>query len=368
MNRNEGVVFIASGLGKTIADGKKSLRFSPIYPNILPQYYSVKSAIENTQNDFYALSLNNGENPMRLGEENNLKLLPLEIAEKDKELKYLASVVCIEDDIIRDSLSYSGQRVITAAPLLKYDNFQFNDIIKYLLNIGENALGCPVEIEFAVNIVSEKIMEFSLLQIKPMVIEKLINKTNQLNDKNTNIICSSNNVLGNGFISDIQHIVLVNPDKFDKSKTAEIVNEIDTLNGLLKDASPYLLIGPGRWGTSDPWLGIPVNWKQISNAKVIIELGIDELNPEPSYGSHFFQNLTSMHIGYFTIEKNKYKKLINWKWIGKQKVIKETKYAKLLELNNNLLITIDGHNGKGIIKENQKNLKEQMNEGLSTGI
>ena len=179
---------------------------------------------------------------------------------------------------------------------------------------------------------------FSLLQIKPMVIEKLINKTNQLNDKNTNIICTSNNVLGNGFISDIQHIILVDPNKFDKSKTTEIVNEIDTLNSLLKEESPYLLIGPGRWGTSDPWLGIPVNWKQISNAKVILELGIDALNPEPSYGSHFFQNLTSMHIGYFTIEKNKYKKLINWKWIDKQKVIKETKYAKLLELNNNCIL------------------------------
>ena len=369
MKRNEGIVFIASGLGKTIADGKKSLRFSPSHPNILPQYYSIKSTIQNTQNDFYALSLNNGENPMKSGEENNLKLLPLDIAEKDSQLNYLASVVCTEDDIIRDSLTYRGQRIITAAPILKYESFPFNDIIKYLLNIGEEALGCPVEIEFAVNITTEKVMNFSLLQIKPMVIEKLINKKYLLNkDDNSNIICSSNNVLGNGYISDINHIILIDPDKFDKSKTNDIANEIEHLNILLEDENPYLLIGPGRWGTSDPWLGIPVNWKQISNAKVIIELGIENLNPDPSYGSHFFQNLTSLHIGYFTIDKNEYKKSINWSWMRKQKVVKEKKYAKLIELDENLIVTIDGHQGNGIIKQNQKQKFENMDEELSTGI
>jgi len=368
MERNEGVVFIASGLGKTIADGKKSLRFSPLHPNILPQYYSVKSSIENSQNDFYALSLNNGVNPMIDGEENNLKLFPLEIAEQDNQLEYLASVVCSEDDIIRDSLSYSGQRIITATSILKYDVFPFNHIIKHLLKIGENALGCPIEIEFAVNINSKKIMEFSLLQIKPMVIEKLIPKKDIFINEDSNIICHSNNVLGNGSISGIKHIILVDPNKFDKSKTNDIVQELDLLNNILKSNSPYLLIGPGRWGTSDPWLGIPVNWRQISNTKAIIELGIDDLNPEPSYGSHFFQNLTSMHIGYFTIEKNKYKESINWEWIENQKIIEERQYTKLIELKNELLVIIDGHNGKGIMKDNIKKTKERMDEELSTGI
>ena len=368
MKRKEGVVFIASGLGKTIADGKKSLRFSPFHPNILPQYYSVKSAIQNTQTDFYALSLNNGENPMKLGEENNLKLLPLDIAEKNNQLKHLASVVCAEDDIIRDSLTYNGQRIITASSILKYENFPINSIIKHLLDIGQNAIGCPIEIEFAVNITSEEKMEFFLLQIKPMVIEKLINKKNPLNDENSKIICSSNNVLGNGSISDINHIILVDPYKFDKSQTTKIVSEIDCLNSYLNENKPYLLIGPGRWGTSDPWLGIPVNWKQISHVKVIVELGIDSLNPEPSYGSHFFQNLTSMHIGYFTIDKNKYKEAIDWNWIKSQKVIKEKDYTKLIQLNSNLSINIDGHSGKGIIKEIQPSNLDLMDEDLSSGI
>ena len=196
----------------------------------------------------------------------------------------------------------------------------------------------------------------------------LIEKKDELNHKNTEIICSSDNVLGNGSITDIKHIILVDPEKFDKSKTNRIVKEIEYLNSLLKSESPYLLIGPGRWGTLDPWLGIPVNWKQISNAKTIIELGIDNLNPEPSYGSHFFQNLTSMHIGYFTIEKNKYKESIDWKWMKSQKVIKEKTYVKLIELKNELLIIIDGHNGKGIIKNNIKISDEKMDEELSTGI
>jgi len=368
MNRNEGVVFLACGLGKTIADGKKSLRFSPYYPNILPQYYSTKSTIENTQNNFYALSLNKGINPMIRGEEENLKLLLLDVAEKDGQLKYLASVLCSEDDIIRDSLNHSGQRIITAAPIIKHNTFPLNEIIKHLLKIGENALGCPCEIEFATNIDKKNIMEFSLLQIKPMVIERLIHKKHNIKNKLKNIICTSENVLGNGSISDIKNIILVDLDTFDKSKTEDIVEEINKLNEYLGDKNPYLLIGPGRWGTSDPWLGIPVNWKQISNAKVIIELGIDNLNPDPSYGSHFFQNLTSMHIGYFNIPKNNYKKSINWNWIDNQKVKKKLDYVKLINITNPLDVIIDGYTGIGEISYQTTDKPEQMDEELSSGI
>ena len=368
MNRKEGVVFIASGLGKTIADGEKSLRFSPYYPNILPQYYSIKSTIQNTQNNFYALALKNGENPMDSGEENNLKSFPLNIAENDGQLKYLASVLCSEDDIIRDSLKHEGQRIITGAPILKYDAFPLNDIIKDLLKSAENALGCPSEIEFAVNINEQNLMEFSLLQIKPMVIETLMNKKKTIDMKNDNRICYSSNVLGNGSINKIKHIVAVDLNTFDKSKTEDIVKEINILNEFLGEENPYLLIGPGRWGTSDSWLGIPVIWKQISNVKVIVELGIDDLNPDPSYGSHFFQNLTSMHIGYFTLTKNEYKKSINWDWVNKQSVVKEMKYVKVIQLKNELEIIIDGYSGEGVINHSISNDNELMDEELSTGI
>ena len=162
---------------------------------------------------------------------------------------------------------------------------------------------------------------------------------------------------------------LTDLESFDKSRTEDIVAELNKLNSSLGEKNPYLLIGPGRWGTSDPWLGIPVNWKQISNAKIIIELGIDNLNPDPSYGSHFFQNLTSMHIGYFTLEKNKYKKSMDWKWLKKQNIIKKMKYVELIKLEKELQISIDGYNGEGIIANyppNQSN--ELMDEEHSTGI
>ena len=191
---------------------------------------------------------------------------------------------------------------------------------------------------------------------------------NKLHKKNENTVCSSHNVLGNGNISGIKHIVLIDLKKFDKSKTEVIVKEINKINKSLGEKNPYLLIGPGRWGTSDPWLGIPVNWKQISNAKIIIELGIDNLNPDPSYGSHFFQNLTSMHIGYFTIEKSNYKKSVDWNWIDEQRVTEEMTYVKLIKLKEELLITIDGYNGQGIISKHSKKIDESMNEELSTGI
>ena len=160
----------------------------------------------------------------------------------------------------------------------------------------------------------------------------------------------------------------VDLNTIDKSKTEDLVKEINILNKFLGEENPYLLIGPGRWGTSDSWLGIPVIWKQISNVKVIVELGIDDLNPDPSYGSHFFQNLTSMHIGYFTLTKNEYKKSINWDWVNKQSVVKEMKYVKVIQLKNELEIIIDGYNGEGIINHSISNDNELMDEELSTGI
>ena len=169
MKREEGVLFLALGLGKTIVDGEKSLRFSPKYPKILPQYYSVKSTINNSQNKFYALDMNKGKNPLKYGETKNLKKYDLSTAEKHKELEYISSVIT-EDNIIRDSLKYKGIRVITFSSIIKYNKFPLNDIIIDLMSIGEKALGCPVELEFAVNINKDNQDEFCLLQIKPMVI------------------------------------------------------------------------------------------------------------------------------------------------------------------------------------------------------
>jgi len=369
MQRDEGVVFTALGLGKTIVDGEKSLRFSPKYPDILSQYYSIKSTITNSQNKFYALKMNNGKNPIKRGESKNLEIYDLAIAEKDGILKHLGSVVSNEDNILRDSLKYNGCRVITFANILKYNRFPLINILNFLMKMGEKALGCPVEIEFAVNLKNNQKDEFSLLQIKPMLIGKKGGNISITKYKNDNSLFSySNQVLGNGEIDGIEHIMYVDPLKFKREATQEISLEINNLNKKLGPKKPYLLMGPGRWGTADPWLGIPINWDSITNAKVIIEVGLDELNPEPSFGSHFFQNLTSLRIGYFTISKKFHKKYIDWDWLKTLKTYKKTNYIKVVKLNNPLYIKLDGIEGQGVILKSQGNNKNIMDEQDSSGI
>ena len=351
MKRNQGVASIALGLGKTIAEGKKSLRFSPYYPDILSQYYSVDTLLDNSQNEFYALNLNDGSNPMLKGESHNLHLYKLDTAEKDGELKYLASVLDTNDGVLRDSLLGAGPRVLNFSGILKYNRFPLTDILKYFLEYGQSSLGCPVEIEFAVNINDNKDDEFSLLQIKPMTINSFNRSVINDDIPKESLFCTSDLVLGEGLINEIKYIIYVDITKFDISQSKIIAYQIEELNKYLGSKNPYLLIGPGRWGSSDPWLGIPTNWEQINNAKIIIELGIDGLEPDPSFGSHFFQNLTSLHLGYFTFNKKQTKKNINWNLLNKAQIEKSTDYVKLLKMENPLKCIIDGTSGKGIIFE-----------------
>ena len=370
MQREEGIAFTAIGLGKTIVDGGQALRFSPKYPNILPQYFSIKSTIANSQNSFYGLNLKNGDNPLRKGERNNLEQLHLEDAELHGTLKYTASVICDEDGIIRDSLKNKGRRVITFSPILKFQAFPLAEILQDILELCQTAMGCPVEIEFAVNMYNTPDIqdEFCLLQIKPMVVGGL-QKTDylQLNEKK-DVLCSSEMALGDGIIDTVRNIICVDFDTFDRSLTRNIAKEIDVINRQMGNDNPYLLIGPGRWGTADPWLGIPVNWKQISHAKVIVELGIEEFNPEPSFGSHFFQNVTSLRIGYFTLQHIDKGGDLDLDWLKSQPVKQATKFIRWIQLEEPLHIRIDGSTGEGIILKPQPKKEEIMDEEESSGI
>ncbi len=370
MQREEGIAFTAIGLGRTIAEGGKALRFSPKYPNILPQFFSIKATLSNSQNTFYALNLNNGNNPLRKGEQNNLEQLHLEDAELHGVLKYTASVICDEDGIIRDSLKNKGRRVITFSPILKFQAFPLAEILQDILELCQTAMGCPVEIEFAVNMYNAADIqnEFCLLQIKPMVVGGL-QKTDylQLNEKK-DVLCSSEMALGDGVIDTIRNIICVDFDTFDRSLTRNIAKEIGVINRQMGNDNPYLLIGPGRWGTADPWLGIPVNWKQISHARVIVELSIEELNPEPSFGSHFFQNVTSLRIGYFTLRHMDKGGDIDLEWLKDQPVKQATKFIRWIQLEEPLHIRIDGSTGEGIILKPQPKIEEIMDEEESSGI
>ena len=369
MEREEGVAFVALGLGRTVVEGEKALRFSPKYPAILPQYYSIKATIDSSQNSFYALNLTPNKKLLSKGEKGNLKSYKLSRAEKDGELKWAASVVCGQDNVIRESLRYQGTRVITFPSVLKWNTIPLTDIILDLLEIGENSLGCPVEIEFASNVYDEddKPSEFCLLQIKPLVTRSLDRFEELESSSPENIICKSEAALGNGIIQGIQDIILVDPQGFDPAHTKIMAKEIEFLNIKL-EGKPCILMGPGRWGSADHWLGIPVKWQQISNAKVIVELGIEDFPVDPSFGSHFFQNVTSMRIGYFTVNHKKKSDDCNLKWIKSQHTQKKKKYTRLIHLENPLLVKIDGRTGTGIIQKPVEQKMELMDEQESSGI
>ena len=242
---------------------------------------------------------------MLKGEIENLSLYNLDIAEKDGELKYLASVFDTNDNVVRDSLKNDGPRVLTFSGILKYNRFPLAEVLKYFLEFGQLSLGCPVELEFAVNLNENKKDDFSLLQMKPMTISSF-NRSKIDDDVDKDILlCKSDVVLGEGVIDNIKNIIYVDLNEFDVSQTKLIAHQIEKLNSKLGPTNPYLLMGPGRWGSSDQWLGIPTSWDQINNAKIIMELSVEGLEPDPSFGSHFFQNLTSLHLGYFTFNKNR---------------------------------------------------------------
>lgn len=370
MDRNEGVAYVALGLGRTVAEGEKSLRFSPKYPAILPQYYSVKATLNSSQNSFYALDLNKNTKTLLNGETENLDLFDLQIAENDKALKWVGSVVSNEDNVLRDSLKHSGTRVITFAPILKFGLFPLANILNRLLELGKRSLGCEVEIEFAVNLFKDKNQqpEFCILQIKPMVMGVAEELSHELEMTSENVICQSSLTLGNGQFNDINDIIFVDPAKFKSSQTKIIAKEIETLTAQLDSKTPYILIGPGRWGTADPWLGIPVKWQQINGAKIIVEVGLPEFPVDPSFGSHFFQNVTSMRLGYFTVNHKSKQDKLDLVWLKDQTIIQELKFTQWIKTDGPLNAIINGHSGEGHILKPQPEIPQAMDEHEATGI
>ena len=274
-----------------------------------------------------------------------------------------------DDNIIRNSLSYKGIRILDFSSILKYDKFPLCEILNYLSYEGQKLIGSPIEIEFAINLHCDNKEEFSLLQIKPMPIDNIHNQLDILKLKKTYLsFCHSNQVLGDGSSNNIKHIIYVDPDTFNRDSTKNIADKIGAYNKKLGKKNPFLLIGPGRWGSLDPWLGIPVDWEQISNARAIIEIGIDSFSPEPSFGSHFFQNLTSLRIGYFTLDKKSYKDNIDWKWLKEQNYIYKSDLINVIKLSEPLLIKLDGVKGEGIILKNNEKNDSIMNEEDASGI
>ena len=343
MKPEEGFAVASVGLGKYVVEGEKTYRFSPMYPDI--EINSPKDQLKNSQVHFYAVDMSKKDINILEGEDAGLITLDIYEAEKHGTLKHCASVYDANNERIVPGITIQGPRIINFANILKYEYIPLAKTIQIILDVVKEAMGSPVEIEFAVdlNLDSNYRASFYLLQIKPLIGQSKDFEidTSKLNKEN--IFLYTEKGMGNGKLNNISDIIYVKADSFDKTKTLEMAVEIDKLNSeMIATGKKYVLIGPGRWGSRDRFIGIPVTWPQISNAKIIVETSLDEYPLDGSLGSHFFHNVTSMNVGYFSIIHTSHSDYINWEKIENQKIIGETKYFKHISLNKPLEVLMDG--------------------------
>lgn len=349
----DGIALVALGFGRTVLEGGTSIRFSPGAPQSLPQFCSTAEILRNAQREFYALDLNRSLFRAVHSQEDTLVQLDLAAAEEHETLGPMASVYSPDNDAVYDGLSRSGIRLVTFAPMLKSGTSPLPKILKRLLKLGHEVMSCPVEIEFVVNLAgTDGIPDFGVVQIRPMAVEVGTENLEEAMRTLTpeEILCSSQQALGHGHVREIQDVVYVRLEAFDRGVTQDIAREVEALNRQLEaDGRPYLLIGPGRWGTADRWLGIPVEWRQISGARAIIETDMDDLPVVPSEGTHFFQNLTSFGIGYFTVHGRAGGGWVDYDWLAGQMATTETRYLRHIRLERPLDLRIDGRSRRGVV-------------------
>ncbi|MBN2789047.1 MAG: phosphoenolpyruvate synthase [Candidatus Delongbacteria bacterium] len=347
----EGIVNIAVGLGKTIVDGNTSLRFSPKYPKKILQLSNSEMALRNTQKKFYALNMSKPFIPT-VNESDNLSLLKINEAEKDKSLKMMVSTYDAQNEVLRDGDQDTGKKIVTFAPILKYGMIPLPEVIRDILDLGAKEMNTPVEIEFSMQISTDKEIphKFHFLQIRPIVQGLEFSDITISEEEIQNSIISSNSTLGNGTIDDITDIVYIKPEKFDPSKTEEIANTLEKLNEkFIKKDRHFILIGPGRWGSSDPWLGVPVKWAQISKAKVIVEHGLKKFHIDPSQGSHFFQNITHLKVIYMTINPYLNDGRIDIEKLNSIKSIYENDLLRHIRFDKKLFLKANGATGEAVV-------------------
>jgi len=349
---NDGIVNVAFGLGKYVVDGGTSLRFSPKYAKNILQLSSPEMALKGTQKIFYSLDLSNNSFVPTVDDSANLVKYKISDAMSDNSLRFVASTYDYENNMIRDGVDQTGPKVVAFANILKYNTFPLAEILDSMLEIGQQEMGSPVEIEFAANLdVPEgKPPVFSFLQIRPIVMndQRVTFNIDHVTDEKT--IISSNSALGNGIINNLYDVVYVKPDSFKAADSLKIASDLDRINsGFLAEKRNFILIGPGRWGSSDPWLGIPIKWPQISEARIIIESGLENYRIDPSQGTHFFQNLTTFRVGYFTVNPYSNDGFYDIDFLKAQVPLYENEYISHVRFNSPLLVYIDGRKNKGVI-------------------
>jgi hypothetical protein len=332
------------GLGKMIVEGEKALRFSPRHPQLLPQFSTVDDVLENAQQYFYALKM--GGPCLLLGTDEEVTLEKREVfdAADEAPVKLLASTYNPDDHSIRDTTKSGGFPVLTFFPFLKYDLIPLANLLTDILEMGREGMGCPVEIEFSINFsrTGDTLPQFAILQIRPMTAREELMKVAIGEEEIEKAFCFSTHALGNAVKEDMRDIVYVKPHAFDPAKTEQIAREIGKINAvLLQQGRQYILIGPGRWGSADRWLGIPANWSDISGVGAIVETAHPELKAEPSQGSHFFHNITTLGINYITVAEGK-DDFLDWDWLQSLPTVSEAAYVTHVRLNRPVVLKVDG--------------------------
>ena len=353
MTPEDGIATIALGLGRAVVEGERTLRFCPKYPQILPQRSSAVAIYKNAQRYFYALQMGQDYHALDITESENLVRREISDAADEPAVQYLSSTYIAAENRIRDTIMAQGYRVITFANVLKYKQFPLPDILVETLAIGQKGMGAPVEMEFSVDLklVRKGEPEFAFLQMRPMTARADLGPVEISEADRQRARCYSNHALGNFVNQEIRDIVFVKPETFDVSKTVQIAAEISRINHrLVQEQRPYLLIGPGRWGTSDRWLGIPVRWADISGVGVMVEAVYGDFRVESSQGSHFFHNITTQGIGYIHISDPK-KELLRWEWLRSLPVVQESAHVALVRLDRPLTIKVDGRSHECVVLE-----------------
>ena len=351
MKQEDGIASIALGLGRTVVEGGRTLRFSPRHPQLLPQFSTVEDILKNAQRYFYALKLDGRTSRLSDCETSALETREVSDAVEEQPVQLLASTYIQEEHRIKDTSTPPGPKIITFAPVLKYKLFPLAAILKDILDLGREGMGCPVEIEFSAHLCTggDCQPQFAFLQIRPMTARAEMMAVNITPEEKRAGFCYSTNALGNSDRKDIKDILYVKPDVLDPSKTVEIAREIGRLNvDLSRENRPYLLVGPGRWGSADRWLGIPVEWADISGVAAVVETTSAELKAEPSQGSHFFHNVTTLGINYLSVRDENEDRL-DWEWLTSLPIERETDYVAHVRLDQAFKLKVDGRKSEGVM-------------------
>ncbi len=351
MTYSDGIAAVALGLGRAVVDGGKCLTFCPKLPRNLVQFSSVEDILTNSQSEFWALETDHARHEDPVADLREARFA-LDVAEADGVLQNVASTYSADNHAVYDGLSRPGTRIVSFAPILKHGVFPLAMILERLMRIAEDAFGRPVEIEFAVKLPpeGESGAEFGFLQVRPLVLSRESEELRMEDVNPDRLVCQSTQVLGNGRVDDLRDVVVVDFHRFDRARSQEVAEGVAHMNGKLSQQGlPYLLIGVGRWGSNDPWLGIPVEWDEISGARVIVEAGFRDFRVTPSQGSHFFQNLTAFQVGYFTVNPDAGEGFVDWPWLGAQEPVEEQGCVRHLHFDEPMLVVMNGRKSLGMV-------------------